>query len=148
MKNRKLFFESNRIFEFYTSETNRKKESIKHWRNRLKKKLFVTSFNTVSHIIFKYETSMKTTIMSAALLLGKFELIKILLYSFFKALIPVVTSLLCFECESGGNCNDPFTSTSTSLASGVTTAQNCGACVVSQMTLDIIGETFINFLMF
>jgi hypothetical protein len=78
---------------------------------------------------------MKTTIISAILLLSKFELIKILLFSVFKALIPVVISVACFGCGGGGNCNDPYTSTSSSLASGVNVTQGCGACVVSQWFL-------------
>ncbi|CAF1312302.1 unnamed protein product [Adineta ricciae] len=45
-------------------------------------------------------------------------------------LLPMATTLSCFVCSaSNGNCNDPFTSTSTSLASGVTVSSSCNACV-------------------
>lgn len=51
-------------------------------------------------------------------------------------LIPITASVSCFGCGGGGNCNDPFRSTSSSLETGVNITNNCGACVVRNNQLN------------
>lgn len=72
-----------------------------------------------------------STIISTILFLSKFELINTIGFSLISGLIPLATSLTCFTCGPGGNCNDPFSSTSSSQASGVTLNSTCGGCTVS-----------------